>query len=157
MRTGEVLSRKNIHAKGLLHRAVHLLLFDRSGQILLQNRSSNVDHYPNMLSISLTGHVNAGESSMKAVRREIQEELGLDPVKMNLEFLFTFRRDAVIKRDYIDRQFNDVYISKHDFSLNDLKLEPTSEMVKEGASQVVPAYKREIEEVSYFLRSDLKV
>jgi 8-oxo-dGTP pyrophosphatase MutT (NUDIX family) len=31
-----------------------------------------------MFSISVTGHVDAGESSQEAVARELKEELGLD-------------------------------------------------------------------------------
>ncbi len=87
LRTGEALPREAIHRLGKIHRAVHLYLFDTQGNILLQKRSNNVDHYPNMFSISLTGHVDAGESSSFALYREIKEELTLDPNKMNPCFL----------------------------------------------------------------------
>jgi isopentenyl-diphosphate Delta-isomerase len=88
--TGEVLSRKEIHRLGKLHRAIHLYLFDQSNNLLLQKRSAQVDHYPNMFSISVTGHVDAGENSWEAVVRELQEELGLDPKKgTDRVFIFT--------------------------------------------------------------------
>ena len=34
--TGEILSRKDIHRLGKIHRAVHLYLFDSSNNLLLQ-------------------------------------------------------------------------------------------------------------------------
>ncbi|MCG8340009.1 MAG: NUDIX domain-containing protein [Cytophagales bacterium] len=70
-RTGKVLSRKEVHELGKVHRAVHLYLFDKSNQLLLQRRSHNTDHYPGMFSISVTGHVDAGESSSETVQREL--------------------------------------------------------------------------------------
>jgi len=51
--TGEVLSRQEVHTQGKIHRAVHLYLFDKSNNLLLQRRSFNADHYPGMFSISV--------------------------------------------------------------------------------------------------------
>lgn len=86
LRTGEVLPREEIHRLGKLHRAVHLYLFDLQGNILLQQRSAQVDHYPGEFSISLTAHVDKGESSSFALYREIQEELQLAPKADDMSF-----------------------------------------------------------------------
>jgi 16S rRNA (adenine1518-N6/adenine1519-N6)-dimethyltransferase len=66
--TGKQASRKDIHTLGLIHRAVHLYLVDKKGYLLMQKRAETVDHYPNEWSISLTGHVDAGESSSEALQ-----------------------------------------------------------------------------------------
>jgi isopentenyldiphosphate isomerase len=168
LRTGEVLPRKEIHKQGKLHRAVHLYLFDKSGKILLQQRSKNVDHYPELWGISLTGHIDAGESSTTALQREIQEELGLNPEKMKVSFLFSYRRDAVLNQTYIDRQFNDVYACFHDFKLEDIKFERSEvqaidlipfsrfkEMAEDtsGKSALAPVYGRACVDVLYYLRA----
>jgi len=168
IRTGEALSRKKIHELGKVHRAVHLYLFDESNNLLLQRRSYKTDHYPGMLSISLTGHVDAGESSIEALRREIQEELNFNPIIMKTDFLFSFRQDAIISPTYIDRQFNDVYACWHKFKVEDIlfdsndisevKLVSFSEfksMVDNEKSELAPVYKRECSDVVYFLRSRL--
>ncbi len=73
-----------------------------------------------MFSISVTGHVEAGENSWEAVVRELQEELGLDPKHVQVEFLFSIRRDAQLSPTYIDRQINDVYVGWADFKLEDI-------------------------------------
>ncbi len=117
IRTGEVLSRKKIHEMGKYHRAVHLYLLDQSKQLLLQKRSNHVDHCPGMFSISLTGHVDAGESSYTALKREIYEGLGFCSKELEIEFFFSFKQSITINPFYIDRQFNDVYFCLHKFNI----------------------------------------
>ena len=53
--------RSEIHARGLLHRAVHLWLHDPAGRILLQRRSLSKDREPGKWTSSVSGHVNTGE------------------------------------------------------------------------------------------------
>ncbi|AWN81533.1 NUDIX hydrolase [Candidatus Cardinium hertigii] len=125
IKTGEVLSRKEIHQLGKIHRTVHLYLFENeSKKLLLQRRASNLDHYPGMFSISVTGHVDAGEDSMQAVKRELQEELRIDPLLVKIDFLSSIRQDVVVTPTYIDRQFNDVYIGWADFKMEDIRFNP---------------------------------
>ncbi|WP_339043813.1 NUDIX hydrolase [Cardinium endosymbiont of Tipula unca] len=124
IRTGESMSRNKIHELGKIHRAVHLYLFDKSNHLLLQRRSYALDHYPGVLSISLTGHIDAGESSSEALYRELKEELNFNSNHMKIEFLFSFRQDVVISPRNIDRQFNDVYACWHDFSIQDVMFNP---------------------------------
>jgi isopentenyl-diphosphate delta-isomerase type 1 len=71
-------SRREIHALGLRHRAVHVLIFDRSGRLFLQKRSTHKDRNPGLWDSSAAGHVDAGESYGRCVLREIREELGID-------------------------------------------------------------------------------
>jgi len=160
IRTGTSLSRAEIHRKGKIHRAVRLYLFDKSNNILLQRRSASTDHYSEMWSVSLAGHVDAGESSGTALDREIREELGLDPNLMKIKFLFSFRKDATIGT-YIDRQFIDVYAARHDFrvtdidfdreSITDVKVVPFNEfqeMVRGKNSHLGEVYGRDCSEVA---------
>lgn len=69
--------RREVHAKGLLHRAVHVLVSNASGQVLLQRRSPRKDMYPNQWAASASGHVDRGEDYDTAVVREIGEEIGV--------------------------------------------------------------------------------
>jgi len=69
--------RSEIHARGLLHRAVHLWLYDPAGRILLQRRSLTKDREPGKWTSSVSGHVNAGEEYDTAMLREIPEEIGV--------------------------------------------------------------------------------
>ena len=71
-------SRREVHARRLWHRAVHVFLFNGSGEFLLQMRSANKDEYPLTYTSSCSGHVDCGETYDEAVARELGEELGLD-------------------------------------------------------------------------------
>lgn len=70
-------TRREVHEEALLHRAVHVLLGDGTGRVILQRRSRDKRTYPGLLTSSASGHVPAGEAPHKAARREVEEELGL--------------------------------------------------------------------------------
>ncbi len=66
----------------LLHRAVHVMVTDSRGRILLQKRSRNKDIQPGKWDTSVGGHVDPGETLMQAALRELKEELGISGVKI---------------------------------------------------------------------------
>lgn len=70
-------TRREIHQKGLLHRSVHILVFNSKGELYLQKRSLNKDENPGYWDTSAAGHVNAGEDYMTSAHRELEEELGI--------------------------------------------------------------------------------
>lgn len=164
LRTGEVLSRLDIHRLGKLHRVVHLYLFDTKGRLLLQRRSLTVDHFPGALTISVLGHVDAGESSMDTVERELEEELGFSRGRVSIRFLFSYRRDATLSDEYIDRQFNDVYAAWGDFTLSDVAVDGEEvtgvslvefaefvAMASDPSSALADVYRDEARDLVYFL------
>ena len=70
-------TRRAVHAQGLLHRAVHVLVYNRRGELFLQKRSRNKDTAPGVWDSSASGHVDAGEDYDACARRELAEEIGL--------------------------------------------------------------------------------
>lgn len=69
--------RREIHRRGLLHRAVHIFWVRGDGRLCLQRRSYAKDKCPGLLSSSCAGHVDAGEDYHAAAVRELREELGI--------------------------------------------------------------------------------
>ncbi len=63
--------------RGLLHRAVAVLVIRSDGKFLLQQRSKRDLWHPGLWTLSSTGHVRSGEAYDKAAARELEEELGL--------------------------------------------------------------------------------
>jgi isopentenyl-diphosphate delta-isomerase type 1 len=68
--------RAEVHARQLLHRAVHVLVHDDAGRLFLQKRSLGKDTFPGCWDSSCSGHVDTGETYEIAARRELSEELG---------------------------------------------------------------------------------
>lgn len=69
--------RGEVHARGLLHRAVHVFVFNSRGELLLHRRSTQKDEYPLRITSSASGHLAVGEDYATAAVRELEEELGL--------------------------------------------------------------------------------
>lgn len=70
--------RSLVHARGLPHHAVHVLVRDRSGRLLMQLRSSRKATSPGLWDTSVGGHVAAGEGLLESALRETREELGIE-------------------------------------------------------------------------------
>src|SRR4051812_49149295 len=70
-------SRADVHRLGLMHRAVHVLVFNRRGDIFLQKRSINKDRQPGLWDSSASGHLDCGEDYDACAIREVREEIGL--------------------------------------------------------------------------------
>lgn len=69
--------RAEVHGDNLRHRAVHILVFNHSGELFLQKRARGKDRHPLLWDTSAAGHVEAGEEYDLSARRELQEELGV--------------------------------------------------------------------------------
>ena len=60
-----------------LHPVVHLHVFNSQGELYLQKRPAWKDIQPDKWDTAVGGHVDLGESVEQALRREVQEELGI--------------------------------------------------------------------------------
>jgi isopentenyldiphosphate isomerase len=70
-------TRREVHSRGLKHRAVHVLVFNRRGEVYLQKRSFKKDTFPGAWDSSASGHLDSGETYDACVVREAREEIGL--------------------------------------------------------------------------------
>ena len=75
--------------KGLIRRASRVYVFNESGQLLIQQRSTKVLK-PLLLDQSAAGHVDEGDSYLEAGKRELFEELGLSGYELT-EIAISFR------------------------------------------------------------------
>lgn len=77
--------------EGVLHRAFSLFVFNRGGELLLQQRSADKRLWPLFWSNSCCSHPRRGEAMEAAVRRRLLQELGMTA---DLRHLFTFQYHA---------------------------------------------------------------
>ena len=70
-------TRANVHRLRLKHRAIHVLVFNRMGDVFLQKRSMKKDTFPGAWDSSASGHLDTGEDYDTCAMRELREEIGL--------------------------------------------------------------------------------
>lgn len=95
--------------KKLLHRAIHVFVFNSGGELLLQKRSAQKKTYPGVWTSSCSGHVSAGQSYEEAAVREIEEELGIKVGKKDLIEIAKF-----FDKNPVDTELAKVYRISHD-------------------------------------------
>jgi isopentenyldiphosphate isomerase len=76
-----------------LHPVVHLHVFNSRGELYLQKRPQWKDIQPGKWDTAVGGHVALGENVEMALRREVQEELGITKYEPELLTHYVFESD----------------------------------------------------------------
>lgn len=77
----------DVHVKGKLHRAFSLFMYDpESGEMLIQKRAKGKYHSGGLWTNSCCSHPRKGESLEEAVRRRVEEELGIVSEDKNIKW-----------------------------------------------------------------------
>jgi isopentenyl-diphosphate Delta-isomerase len=116
--------RDKVHRDGLLHRAIHIWIYNSKNEILIQRRAKTKDSFPDFWDISVGGHASAGETYETAALKELEEELGL---KVNLKDLELFKNQTIEaylpEINWHDKELNRVYFLKYGGDIKELKLQ----------------------------------
>ena len=72
-----VVTREQMRAERLMHRAVFIAVVDSAGRLLIHRRSESKDLWPGWWDIAVGGVVGAGEWYDSAAIREVREEIGV--------------------------------------------------------------------------------
>ncbi|MEW5801783.1 MAG: NUDIX domain-containing protein [bacterium] len=78
----------------LIHRVIHVLVFNHDGKLLLQKRSLNKDIQPGKWDTSVGGHLAVGESFEEAAYREMKEELSIQDVPIRSLYQYIWRSEV---------------------------------------------------------------
>ena len=111
-KTGKVVTRKEVHEKGLWHRIVVIAIIDKEGHILMQQRAKDKETNPGKWDISTAGHVSAGQTSIGAAIREVQEEIGIHLEEKDLKYILTYQTGRKVKENFYSNHIFDVYLVK---------------------------------------------
>lgn len=103
--TGQ-LTRGEVHAKGLLHRAAHVFVINAKGMIYLQRRSHLKDVSPLKWDSSAAGHLDVGESYADCAIRETREEVGIEITSTELAA-------QLPAGTHTDHEFVELHIARH--------------------------------------------
>ncbi|HHO48883.1 MAG TPA: NUDIX hydrolase YfcD [Desulfobacteraceae bacterium] len=101
------VSRQIMRDQRLIHRASYVLVFNRAGELLVQQRTMTKDIYPGYYDIAAGGVVLAGESYEECAERELAEELGVRDVALRSCFDHYYADDG-------NRAWGRVFRCSHD-------------------------------------------
>jgi isopentenyl-diphosphate delta-isomerase len=100
------MEKMQAHRIGALHRAFSIFIFNRSGDMLLQQRADIKYHSPGLWSNACCSHPAPGEDTLTAALRRLQEELGFET---ELRELFSFTYRATFDNGLTEHEFDHVF------------------------------------------------
>lgn len=121
-KTGIIKAKNEIYESGDYHKTVHIWIINDNKELLVQKRHPKKETFPNLWAISVAGHVRSGETSLDAVKRELEEELGQKINDEKIEYLFTINREQPYK-EHLLHVIDDVYLVNINLDCDDTKLQ----------------------------------
>jgi isopentenyl-diphosphate delta-isomerase len=97
------------HEKGLLHRALSVLIINTKKEILIQRRALGKYHSPGLWTNTCCSHPYPGENPTEAANRRLKEEMGM---VAELEFAFKFQYKCDFDNGLIEHELDHVFIGE---------------------------------------------
>lgn len=110
--TGEKMA---VHQTGQLHRAFSILVFNKNGELLLQQRAKDKYHCPGLWANTCCSHPRPSEDILVAAQRRLQEEMGFD---CPLEEKYSFIYKAEFTNGLTEHEFDHVLIGDYNGQIN---------------------------------------
>jgi isopentenyl-diphosphate delta-isomerase len=84
-----LMGKTEAHEKGILHKAISVIIFNPKGEMLIQQRAFTKYHWAGIWSNTCCSHPRADESFADAAQRRLKEELGINtPLKKEFYFIY---------------------------------------------------------------------
>ena len=122
-------SKVNCHlGEGKLHRAFSVLLFNNSGDLLIQKRAREKITFPSIWANSCCSHPLHIETELDgiygakvAAKRKMEQELGINPQEIdldNLHYITKMRYKARADEKWIEYEIDYIFVIKCDVDIN---------------------------------------
>lgn len=106
-----LMEKMEAHEKALLHRAFSVFVFNRSGELLLQQRALDKYHSGGLWTNTCCSHPRPNESVANAASRRLQEEMGFNT---SLTKVFDFVYQASFENGLTEHEFDHVFVGYYD-------------------------------------------
>lgn len=125
-KTGKIITRGSEMAHDEFHVVVHICIFNKQGEMLIQQRQPFKVGWPNYWDVSCGGSAITGDTSQQAAARELVEELGIihDFKDMRPQLTINF-----------ERGFDDYYLIEKEVNFSELILQPEEVQAVKWASK----------------------
>ena len=101
-----VMEKLEAHQKGLLHRAISVVVFNSKGEMLLQQRALTKYHSGGLWTNACCSHPRKGETNLEAAERRLVEEMG---IKLELKEVGSFVYRATLDKNLVEHELDHVF------------------------------------------------
>jgi len=101
-----ILDKLAAHRRGLLHRAISVIVEDGAGRLLLQKRAAAKYHSGGLWTNTCCSHPRPGEAVSVAAERRLKEEMG---ITLSLTPLFVARYHAPVSNGLVENELVHVF------------------------------------------------
>jgi len=108
-----VMEKLEVHRQGKLHRAFSILVFNSSGDLMLQRRARTKYHSGGLWTNTCCSHPKPGDKIQDAVRKQLHYEMGIE---VEPKFIFKFKYHAKLDNNLIENEFDHVFTDIFDGS-----------------------------------------
>ncbi len=105
------MEKMEAHQKAALHRAFSVFVFNKKGEMLMQQRALSKYHSGGLWTNACCSHPRPGEQISDAAQRRLQEEMGF-ATPLNKVFDFTY--NAPFDNGLTENEFDHVFIGTYD-------------------------------------------
>lgn len=99
------------HEKAVLHRAFSVFVFNKQGELMLQQRAKHKYHSPLLWTNTCCSHQRDGETNIEAGKRRLQEEMGFE---CDLQEVFSFVYKAPFDNGLTEHELDHVMVGFYD-------------------------------------------
>ena len=99
------------HEKALLHRAFSVFIFNKEGELMLQQRALTKYHTPGLWTNTCCSHQREGESNIEAGKRRLMEEMGFST---DLKDTISFIYKAPFQNGLTEHEYDHILVGQYD-------------------------------------------
>jgi len=142
------------HEKGILHKAVSIIIFNEEGEMLITQRAFEKYHWPGIWSNACCTHPRENESFLAAAERRLQEELGFEtPLEEVFQFIYKAQDEIT---GLIEHEYDTVFIGKYNNTNFEFNKDEIADVEWVTKSKLLAEFENEPQKYSFWFKIILK-